>query len=102
MRAGFIMWNISFMPAFSSPSRNPSQRSLPPNTSEQVGEPWMPSFSSMREQATSLGSPSEPSGLTRTLGTTKSESPEVPSGAPGVRARTAWMMFGGEVVVARR
>ena len=94
MRAAFIIRNISFMPWSSSPSRNPSHLSSPPYTSEQVGEPWIPILCSMFEVTTSFGWPRVPSALTRTLGTMNSDRPPVPSGAPGVRASTAWMMFG--------
>ena len=42
---------------------------------------------------TALRSPSEPSSLTRNLGTMNSEMPLTLSGASGVLARTRWMMF---------
>ncbi|MNW22942.1 hypothetical protein D3C71_2247440 [compost metagenome] len=47
----------------------------------------------MDTQATSLRSPSEPSSLTRNLGTRKSEMPLTPSGASGNRASTRCRMF---------
>jgi hypothetical protein len=59
----------------------------------QVELPWMPIFSSTFEQTTPLRSPSEPSSFTRNFGTTNSEMPFTPSGAPVIRASTRWMMF---------
>jgi hypothetical protein len=44
-------------------------------------------------QDTPLRGPSEPSSFTRYFGTMKSEMPFVPSGPPGILARTRWMMF---------
>ncbi len=54
----------------------------------------MPSLCSMLLHVTSLGSPRDPSGFTRNLGTTKRLRPLAPVGASGVRARTAWTMLG--------
>ena len=53
----------------------------------------MPIFSSIEPQETPLRAPSEPSSLTASLGTTNSEMPLVPAGAPSMRASTRWMMF---------
>src|SRR5271156_5928856 len=52
----------------------------------------MPILCSIEPQTTGLRAPSEPSSLTRTFGTRKSEMPLVPAGAPSMRARTRWMM----------
>ena len=53
----------------------------------------MPIFSSIEPQVTPFGPPSEPSSLTVSLGTTNSEMPLVPAGAPSMRASTRWTMF---------
>jgi len=67
--------------------------SLAPKSSTQVGDPWMPIFSSIFGQWTLLYSPRDPSGFTRYLGTMNSDRPLTPFGAPSVRARTRWTMF---------
>src|SRR6185437_12250158 len=54
----------------------------------------MPSFSSSFRQRTSLRAPSVPSAVTRNFGTTKSDRPLVPWGAPEMRASTMWTMLG--------
>ena len=87
------MTNMARMPLFSSPSRVPRHCPLPPSVKEQVGLPWMPIFSSMPVQTTSLNSPRLPSSLTQIFGARNREMPEVPAGAPSIRARTGWMMF---------
>ena len=66
---------------------------LSPNCSTAVGLALMPSLCSIDTQCASLRAPSEPSALTRNFGTTNSEIPFTPSGAPGVRASTRWTMF---------
>ena len=53
----------------------------------------MPILCSMEPQLTALRSPTEPSSFTRNFGTTKSEMPLVPDGAPSMRAMTRWTMF---------
>ena len=47
-----------------------------------------------RNGAQVVGRAEVPSGLTRYLGTMKSEMPRVPGGASGVRASTIWTMLG--------
>ena len=59
----------------------------------QVALPWMPIFFSSAPHETALRLPSEPSSLTRNLGTTNSEMPFTLSGAPAILASTRWMMF---------
>ena len=44
-------------------------------------------------QDTPFFAPSEPSALTSTFGTTNSEMPRTPAGAPSIRASTRWTMF---------
>ena len=53
----------------------------------------MPILCSIEPQVTPLRAPSEPSALTRILGTTNSDTPLMPAGAPSIRASTRWMMF---------
>ena len=59
----------------------------------QVELPWIPIFSSIEPHVTALRLPSEPSSFTMIFGTTNSEMPLVPAGAPSMRASTRWMMF---------
>ena len=59
----------------------------------QVGLALIPILCSIDTQLTSLRSPSEPSSLTRNLGTMKHEMPLVPGGASGTRARTRCTML---------
>ncbi len=92
-RASFIIMNMARMPLLASPRSVPRHPPLPPRAMEQVALPWMPIFSSMPVQTTSLGSPRLPSSFTRIRGTTKSEMPAVPAGAPSMRASTGWMML---------
>ena len=95
MRAPFIIRNIWLMPAFSTPpTRVPTQPSFSPKLRTQVAEALMPILCSMPPTVTSLGAPSEPSGCTRILGTTKSESPLVPGAAPSMRASTRCTTLG--------
>ena len=53
----------------------------------------MPILCSIEPQDTPLRAPSEPSALTSTFGTTNSDTPLMPAGAPSMRASTRWMMF---------
>ena len=53
----------------------------------------MPILCSIEPQETPFFAPSDPSALTRTFGTMKSEMPLVPSGAPSMRASTRCTMF---------
>ena len=53
----------------------------------------MPILRSIAPQETPFCAPSAPSSPTRIFGTTKSEMPLVPAGAPSMRASTRWMMF---------
>ena len=55
--------------------------------------PWMPILCSSPAHWTPLRSPSEPSSLTRNLGTTNRLMPLIPAGAPSMRASTRWMML---------
>src|SRR3546814_4699632 len=85
------MMNMYSSPRFSSPTRYPTAPSptspLPePYSSTAVGLPCMPSLCSSEAHQTSLRSPSDPSSLTRNLGTMNSEIPLTPLGASGVRA----------------
>ena len=59
----------------------------------QVGEALMPSLCSKLTQRRSLCGPSDPSAFTWYFGTTNSEMPREPSGAPGSLASTRWIMF---------
>src|SRR5215217_3087296 len=59
----------------------------------QVELPWMPILCSIEPQDTPLRAPTEPSSPTRNFGTTKSELPFVPIGAPSMRASTRCTMF---------
>ncbi len=92
-RAAFIMMNMYSRPRFSSPTSVPIAPPWSPNCSTAVGLALMPSLCSIETQCTSLRAPSEPSSLTRNLGTMNSEMPLTPSGAFGVRASTRWTMF---------
>ncbi len=76
---------MALSPRFSSPM---SQPAAPSKFITQVELPWMPIFSSIEPQETPLGAPIEPSSLTVILGTTKSEMPLTPAGAPSMRAST--------------
>ena len=62
----------------------------------------MPILCSIEPQDTPLRAPSEPSALTSTFGTTNSDTPLMPAGAPSMRASTRWMMFSVEIVLAGR
>ncbi len=53
----------------------------------------MPILCSIDPHDTALRAPSDPSSFTSTLGTMNSEMPLLLSGAPGVLARTRWMML---------
>ena len=53
----------------------------------------MPILCSIEPHITPLRAPSEPSALTMNFGTTNSEMPLMPAGAPSMRASTRWMMF---------
>src|SRR5918995_1648506 len=53
----------------------------------------MPIFFSMEPQPTVLRSPTDPSSLTRNLGTRNREMPFTLSGAPPILAITMWMIF---------
>ncbi len=87
------MRNMERMPLFGSPSSSPRHSPLLPSEIDAVALPWIPIFSSIPVQTTSLGSPRLPSSLTQIFGTMKSEIPAVPAGAPSIRASTGWMMF---------
>src|SRR6185437_16068315 len=80
------MMNMYSRPRLGSPTRYPAAPRSWPNCMTQVGLAWMPSLCSMDAQRTSLRSPSEPSALTSTFGTMKSEMPLTPAGAPSIRA----------------
>ena len=90
MRAEFIITNIAFKPLLASPT---SQPVAPSKSITQVALPWMPIFSSMREQASALRAPSVPSAAGMNLGTMNSEIPLVPCGASGKRASTRWQIL---------
>ena len=53
----------------------------------------MPIFSSIEPQETPLRLPSVPSGFGKNFGTTNSEMPLTPAGAPSIRASTRCTMF---------
>jgi hypothetical protein len=53
----------------------------------------MPIFSSSEPHTSALRAPGEPSGFGSSFGTTNSEIPRVPAGAPSMRASTRWMML---------
>src|SRR5689334_24823947 len=53
----------------------------------------MPILCSIEPQVTPLRAPTEPSALTRNFGTTNSDTPLMPDGAPSMRASTRWMML---------
>ena len=59
----------------------------------QVALPWMPIFSSIEPQETAFRAPGLPDASGRNFGTTKSDRPFVPSGAPSMRASTRCTMF---------
>ena len=86
-RAEFMKVNMHSMPLFSGPSMKPV---APSKFITQVAEALIPIFFSSAPQDTPLSSPIWPG---RCLGTMNSEMPLVPSGAPGVRASTTWIMF---------
>ena len=91
MRASFIITNMIFRPAFSSPISQPWASSY---CMTQVALPWMPIFSSRPTHfAPSLRIPTEPSSLGRNLGTMNRLMPFTPAGAPSMRASTRWMML---------
>src|SRR3954467_11044066 len=54
----------------------------------------MPILCSIEPQTTPLRAPTEPSALTRNFGTTNSDTPLMPAGAPSTRASTRGMMLG--------
>ena len=58
-----------------------------------VAGKWTGTMNLTEPQATPLRAPSDPSALTRTFGTTNSDTPLMPLGAPSIRASTRWMMF---------
>ncbi|MCY1550077.1 hypothetical protein D9M68_862960 [compost metagenome] len=92
-RAAFIMMNMYSSPRLASPTSQPWAPSLSPKASTAVGLPWMPSLCSMEAQRTSLRAPRLPSAFTRNFGTTNSDIPFTPSGAPGMRASTRCTML---------
>src|SRR5258708_4829060 len=53
----------------------------------------MPILCSIEPQVTPLRAPSAPSALTKIFGTTNSDTPLIPAGAPSLRARTKWMVL---------
>mmetsp|Transcript_25265 Transcript_25265/g.84081 ORF Transcript_25265/g.84081 Transcript_25265/m.84081 type:complete len:392 (-) Transcript_25265:160-1335(-) len=77
--------NMWFKPRLGVPI---SQPFAPSNSSWQVGEPWQPILSSMRDVPRLFSSP-----VLRRLGTRKREMPAVPAGASGSRARTQCTML---------
>eukprot|EP00965_Chrysotila_dentata_P253639 6211349-Pleurochrysis_carterae.AAC.2 len=70
-----------------------SQPIAPSNSSWQVGEPWQPILSSMREVETLFSADGFPAASSVRFGTRKSERPRVPAGAPGSLARTQCTML---------
>ena len=58
-----------------------------------VAGQWTGTMNLIEPQDTPLRAPSDPSALTRTFGTTNSETPLIPLGAPSIRASTRWMML---------
>jgi len=84
-RAAFIITNIAARPAFSSPTSHPV---APSKCITQVALPWTPILCSIEPHVAGLRLPSG-----STLGTTNSEIPREPSGAPGSLASTRWTML---------
>src|SRR5450759_5357557 len=81
MRAEFMNVNMASSPLFGSAIIWPTASS---KFNTAVAEARIPILCSIEPQVTGLRSPSEPSGLTRYLGTMNSDMPRVPAGARGI------------------
>src|ERR1700760_3066635 len=77
MRACSMTWNIWRMPSCTPPTRVPTAGCSPPKVISQVVEAFRPILCSTLVTRTPLRSPSEPSALTRNLGTRNMDSPLV-------------------------
>ncbi|MNT59690.1 hypothetical protein D3C72_1972230 [compost metagenome] len=89
-RAAFIITNMACRPLLGWPTRVPTAPSMAICA---VALPWMPILCSRPEQLMGLRAPSEPSALTRNLGTRNRLMPLLPLGASGRRASTRCTML---------
>ena len=96
-RASFIIVNMARSPWSRSP---PATRSRRRSSSRRWRCRGCPSSSRSRRRRRAFRAPTAPSAAGMNFGTTKSEMPLVPSGAPSIRASTRWTMFSREVVLA--
>lgn len=92
MRPSFIHWTMQRRPSFGGPTSQPRQSFASPSASATDGSPLQPISWRTPLSWTSFGS-SPPPIAGRRRGTTKSEMPLVPGGAPSMRARTKRTTF---------